>query len=145
MVVCREIHIFGATIEKARSQKEDLVCETDKSLPEDLGLPAHRGVRREKFSEVGIHTFVAKKLSLPFLHKGAGPLGPNNKTCTISVIYVNPKTTIYKQKEMFRFKVAANEFPFPEDSHVTKICKTTFPKDFFNITWLKIKDHEYIF
>ena len=37
-----------------------------------------------------------------------------------------------------------NEFLFREKSHVTKIWKTTFPKEFFNEIWLKLEDHEYI-
>ena len=37
-----------------------------------------------------------------------------------------------------------NEFSFREKSHVTKIWKTTFPKEFFNEIWLKLEDHEYI-
>ena len=47
---------------------------------------------------------------------------------------------------MLRFKIAAkNEFSFRENSHVTKIWKTTFPKEFFNEIWLKVGEHEYIY
>ena len=46
---------------------------------------------------------------------------------------------------MFRFKMAAkNELSFRKKSHVTKIWKTTFPNEFFNKIWLKVKEHEYI-
>ena len=31
------------------------------------------------------------------------------------------------------------------NSHVTKIWKTTFPKEFFNKIWLKVKEHEFIY
>ena len=40
---------------------------------------------------------------------------------------------------MFCFKLAAkkkNEFSFRVNSHVTKIWKTTFLKDFFNEIWV---------
>ena len=30
-------------------------------------------------------------------------------------------------------------------SHMTKIWKTTFPKEFFNKIWLKVEEHEYIY
>ena len=47
---------------------------------------------------------------------------------------------------MYRFKMAAkNEFSFRENSHVTRIWKTTFLKEFFNEIWLKIGEHEYIY
>ena len=50
---------------------------------------------------------------------------------------------------MFHFKMAAiNEFSFRKNSHVTKILKTTFPKDFFNKIWLnmlKVGKYKYIF
>ena len=40
--------------------------------------------------------------------------------------------------------VAKNKFLFRKNSHVTKIWKTTFPKEFFNEIWLKV-EHEYIY
>ena len=40
---------------------------------------------------------------------------------------------------------AKNKFSFRKNSHVTKIWKTTFPKEFFNKIWLKVKEHEYIY
>ena len=41
---------------------------------------------------------------------------------------------------------AKNEFSFLENSYVTKIGKkNTFQKEFFNKTWLKVGEHEYIF
>ena len=46
---------------------------------------------------------------------------------------------------MLRFKMAAkNKLSFRENSHVTKIWKTTFPMEFFNKIWLKVGKHEYI-
>ena len=36
-------------------------------------------------------------------------------------------------------------FPFLENSHVTKIWNTTFPKEFFNKIWLKVGKYEYIY
>ena len=38
-----------------------------------------------------------------------------------------------------------NEFSLRENCHVTKIWKTAFPKDFFNIIWLKVAEHEHIY
>ena len=38
-----------------------------------------------------------------------------------------------------------NEFSFRENSHVIKIWTTTFPKEFFNKIWLKVREHEYIY
>ena len=38
-----------------------------------------------------------------------------------------------------------NEFSFREKSHVTKIWKTTFPKEFSNKIWLKVEEHEHIY
>ena len=32
-----------------------------------------------------------------------------------------------------------------QKNHVTKIWKTTFPKEFFNEIWLKVWEHEYIY
>ena len=47
---------------------------------------------------------------------------------------------------MFRFKIVVkNEFSFHENSHVTKIGKTTFPMEFFNEIWLKVGEYEYIY
>ena len=40
---------------------------------------------------------------------------------------------------------AQNEFLFHENSHVTKIWKTTFPMEFFNEIWLKVGEHKYIY
>ena len=40
---------------------------------------------------------------------------------------------------------AKNEFSFRENSHVTKVWKTTFPMEFFNEIWLKVGEHEYIY
>ena len=40
---------------------------------------------------------------------------------------------------------AQNEFSFCENSHITKIWKTTFPIEFFNEIWLKIGEYEYIY
>ena len=34
---------------------------------------------------------------------------------------------------------------FCEKSHVTKIWKTTLPKEFFNKIWLKVEEHDYIY
>ena len=46
---------------------------------------------------------------------------------------------------MFRFKWRPkNKFLFRENSQVTKIWKTTFLKEFFNV-WLKVGEHEYIY
>ena len=39
---------------------------------------------------------------------------------------------------------AKNQFLFREKSHVTKIWKTTFSMDFFNESWLKVGEREYI-
>ena len=95
--------------------------------------------------------------SLPFVHKG-GPLGPihfwvlsRRSFGTKLAPYVyTPKTTIYQQKEWsknvsFQNGGQKNEFSFRKKSHVSKIWKTTFPKEFFNKIWLKIKEHEYIY
>ena len=32
-----------------------------------------------------------------------------------------------------------------QKSHVTKIWKTSFPKEFFNKVWLKVEEHEQIY
>ena len=46
---------------------------------------------------------------------------------------------------MFRFKMAAkNEFSFRKKSHVAKIWKIIFPKEFFNEFLLKVEEHVYI-
>ena len=37
---------------------------------------------------------------------------------------------------------AQNTFSFRENSYVTKILKTIFPKEFFNEIWLKVEEHE---
>ena len=42
-------------------------------------------------------------------------------------------------------KVPSNEYLFRENSHVTKIWKIPFPKNFFNKNWLKVGEHEYIY
>ena len=34
---------------------------------------------------------------------------------------------------------------FCKTRHVTKICKTTFPKELFNKIWIKVEEHEYIY
>ena len=39
---------------------------------------------------------------------------------------------------------AKNKFRFAKNSHMTKIWKTTFPKEFFNKIWLKVGKYEYI-
>ena len=36
-------------------------------------------------------------------------------------------------------------FAFHEKSHLPKIWKTIFPKEFFNVIWLKAEEHEYIY
>ena len=36
-------------------------------------------------------------------------------------------------------------FSFPKNSHVTKIWKTAFPKEFFNKIWLKVGEHKYAY
>ena len=46
---------------------------------------------------------------------------------------------------MLRFKIAAQNLLFRENSHVTKIWKTPFPMEFFNEIWLKVGEHEYIY
>ena len=47
---------------------------------------------------------------------------------------------------LYRFKMAANNrFLFRIISILTKIWKTTFPKEFFNAIWLKKGEHEYIY
>ena len=44
---------------------------------------------------------------------------------------------------MYSFKMTAkNESLFRANSHVTKIWKTTFSKEFFNKIWLKVREHE---
>ena len=35
-------------------------------------------------------------------------------------------------------------FRFAKKCYVTKILKTTFPKELFNKIWLKVEEHEYI-
>ena len=40
--------------------------------------------------------------------------------------------------------MAANFCFATSRSDVTKILKTTFPKDYFNEIWLKVGEHEYI-
>ena len=40
---------------------------------------------------------------------------------------------------------AKNEFWFCENSHVNKIWKTTFTKEFFNKIWFKVGEHKYIY
>ena len=40
---------------------------------------------------------------------------------------------------------AKKRFSFREKSHVNKIWKTTFPKEFCNEIWLKAEEHEYIY
>ena len=40
---------------------------------------------------------------------------------------------------------AKNRIFVLQKSHVTKIWKNTFPKEFFNKIWLKIGKHEYIY
>ena len=35
-------------------------------------------------------------------------------------------------------------FLFLENSHVTKMWKNTFPKEFFNEILLKVREHEYV-
>ena len=37
-----------------------------------------------------------------------------------------------------------NRFSFIDISILAKIWKTTFPKEFFNVIWLKLGDHKYI-
>ena len=61
-----------------------------------------------------------------------------------------PKTTINQQQEHsknvgFQNGGQKNKFSFRENSHVTKIWKTTFPMEFFNEIWLKVGKHEYIY
>ena len=48
---------------------------------------------------------------------------------------------------MYLLKMVAKKtnFCFCANSHVTKIWKTTFPKEFFNNIWLKIGEHEYTY
>ena len=47
---------------------------------------------------------------------------------------------------MLPFKMAAKKlFSFRENSHLTKIWKTTFPMKFFNEIWLKVGEHGYIY
>ena len=48
---------------------------------------------------------------------------------------------------MFCFKMAANErnFFLAKTSHVIKIWKITFPKEFVNKIWLEVEKHEYIY
>ena len=41
--------------------------------------------------------------------------------------------------------VAKKQIFVRENSHVTKIWKTTFPKEFFNKFWLKVGEHKYIY
>ena len=38
-----------------------------------------------------------------------------------------------------------SESSFNKNSHVTKILKNTFPKEFFNEIWLKVEEHECIY
>ena len=38
-----------------------------------------------------------------------------------------------------------NRFLFRVISILAKIWKTTFPKEFFNESWLKVGEHEYIY
>ena len=48
---------------------------------------------------------------------------------------------------MFGFKTTAKKktnFRFAKIITVTKTWKTTFPKEFFDETWLKLKEHEYL-
>ena len=40
---------------------------------------------------------------------------------------------------------AKKRFLFRENSHVTKIWKTTVPKEFSNEIWLKVGEHECIY
>ena len=47
---------------------------------------------------------------------------------------------------MFRFKIGAKKKSFlAENSHVTKIWKTTFPKEIYNRIGLKVGEDEYIY
>ena len=47
---------------------------------------------------------------------------------------------------MFRLKLAAkNRIYVSQKSHLTKIWKTTFPKEFSNKICLKVEKHEYIY
>ena len=67
------------------------------------------------------------------------------ETCTTCVYtqnnHISAKRTI---KKCFVSKWRPkNEFSFREKSHVTKIWKTTFSKEFFNKIWLKFQEHEY--
>ena len=92
--------------------------------------------------------------SLPFVHKGGGPLGPihfevlsrRNFDTQLAPYMYTPKTTINKQKGhsknvVFQNGGQKNKFSFRENSHVTKIWKTTFPMEFFNEIWLKVGKH----
>ena len=59
-----------------------------------------------------------------------------------------PQATISRQKDQLKNVSFQNggqkEFSFHESSHVTKIWKTTFPKEFLNENWLIVEKHEYI-
>ena len=46
---------------------------------------------------------------------------------------------------MFRFKMAAKKLIFGFSKSFDQNLKTTFPKEFFNKTWLKVEQHEYIY
>ena len=99
-----------------------------------------------------------KLLFTPVCAQGGGPLGPihfwvlsrrNFGTKLAPHVYI-PKTTIYQQKRRIKKCFVSkwrpkNKFSFRKNSHVTKIWKTTFPKEFFNKIWLKVKEHEYIY
>ena len=55
--------------------------------------------------------------------------------------------TIINQKKKVLFQNGSQkmEFSFPKNSHVTKIWKTAFPKEFFNKIWLKVGEHKYTY
>ena len=63
--------------------------------------------------------------------------------------YLTPKITINQQKRkknvQFQNGGQKTNFRFRKISHVTKIWKTTFPKEFFSEIWLKVGEHEYIY
>ena len=109
----------------------------------------------------GQSTFTFKCLSyfsLRFVHKGWGSLGPihfwvlsrkNFGTKLAPYVYTPTKQPYISKKNIKKCFVSKwrpkNEFSFRENSHVTELRKTTFPKEFFNKIWLKVKDQAYIY